>query len=93
MTTGSCMDHRSGADGHTEAFLGPSARLLRLDLAVARGAEVTSESSSRLVANATSSTARANATSFAFDGFVEPEILRTYWSAAPRTSSSVAGGS
>jgi hypothetical protein len=29
----------------------------------------------------------------AFDGFVEPLIFRTYWSAASRTSSSVAGGS
>ena len=30
---------------------------------------------------------------FAFDGFVVPLILRTYWRAAACTSSSVAGGS
>lgn len=42
---------------------------------------------------AMSSTARPNASSFAFDGFVEPLTLRTYWSAAARISSSVAGGS
>src|SRR6185312_1010996 len=37
--------------------------------------------------------ARSKTASFAFDGFVEPLILRTYWSAAAWTSSSVAGGS
>ena len=31
---------------------------------------------------AISSTARMNTASFAFDGFVEPLTLRTYWSAA-----------
>ena len=54
---------------------------------------VTSASSSRFDAAVTSSTARANAASFAFDGFVEPLILRTYWSAAASTSSGVAAGS
>ena len=54
---------------------------------------MTSASSSRLDAAVTSSTARANAASFAFDGFVEPLILRTYWSAAASTSSGVAAGS
>ena len=42
---------------------------------------------------AISSTARWNTASFAFDGFVEPLTLRTYWSAAAWTSSPVAGGS
>ena len=42
---------------------------------------------------AISSTARMNAASFAFDGVADPLTLRTYWSAAARTSSSVAGGS
>src|SRR5205823_3964221 len=55
--------------------------------------EVTSSSRSRLDTSATSSTARSNASSFAREGFVNPLILRTYWSAAARTSSSVAGGS
>jgi hypothetical protein len=34
-----------------------------------------------------------NDSSFAFDGFVKPLILRTNCSAAARTSSSVVGGS
>jgi hypothetical protein len=42
---------------------------------------------------ATSSTARLNASTFAFDGFVKPLILRTNCSDAARTSSSVVGGS
>jgi hypothetical protein len=41
----------------------------------------------------TSSTARWNAASFAFDGLAAPLILRTYWSAAASTSSGVAAGS
>ena len=41
----------------------------------------------------TSSTARANAASFAFEGLFVPLILRTYWSAAASTSSGVAVGS
>jgi hypothetical protein len=41
---------------------------------------------------ATSSTARLNAASFALDGRVKPEILRTNCSALARISSSVAGG-
>jgi anti-sigma regulatory factor (Ser/Thr protein kinase) len=41
---------------------------------------------------ATSSTARSKAASLAFEGFVEPLILRTYCSAEARTSSGVAGG-
>ena len=45
------------------------------------------------MAAATSSTARSNTASFAFDGLVAPLILRTYWSAASRTSSGVAVGS
>src|SRR5438270_127607 len=58
-----------------------------------RADEVTSSSSSREEASTTASTARANASSFARDGFENPLTLRTYWSAAARTSSSVAGGS
>ena len=54
---------------------------------------MTSVASSRFVTSATSATARANAASFAFDGFVVPLTLRTYWSAAALTSSRVAGGS
>ena len=42
---------------------------------------------------AISSTARSNAASFAFDGFCDPLTLRTYCSAAARTSSSLTGGS
>src|SRR5947207_308865 len=57
------------------------------------GAAVTRPSIRRCVAVATSSTARANASSFAREGFVKPLILRTYWSAASATSCSVAGGS
>ena len=38
------------------------------------------------------STARSKASALAFEGFVEPLILRTYWSAASWTSSVVAGG-
>ena len=39
------------------------------------------------------STARSKACAFACDGFVKPLILRTYCSAAARTSSWLAGGS
>ena len=56
------------------------------------GADVTSEESRRLDAAATSSTARAKASSFVFDGLVKPLIFRTYCSAELWTSSSVAGG-
>ena len=42
---------------------------------------------------ATASTARSKASALARDGLVKPLILRTYWSAAAWTSSSVAGGS
>lgn len=45
------------------------------------------------MASATSATARANASSFARDGLVDPLTFRTYCSAAACTSSSVAGGS
>src|SRR6201993_3047520 len=40
----------------------------------------------------TSSTAARNDASFAFDGLLNPVILRTNWRAADRSSSSVAGG-
>ena len=42
---------------------------------------------------ATSSTARSKASVFACEGFENPLILRTYWSADARISSSLAGGS
>ncbi len=57
------------------------------------GAEVTSWLRSSAEASAMVSTARSKAAALACDGFVEPLILRTYWSAAARTSSSVADGS
>ena len=72
---------------------GPGARLGRLDLAVLRrrvGDELAQQARRH---PATSSTARSNASALACDGFVKPLILRTYCSAAARTSSSVAGGS
>jgi hypothetical protein len=57
------------------------------------GAVVSSERRSRFEIPATSSTAAKNASSFAFDGFVNPLIFRTNCSEAARTSSSVTGGS
>jgi hypothetical protein len=42
---------------------------------------------------AISTTARSNASAFAFDGLVDPLTLRTNWSAAACTSSFVAAGS
>ena len=44
------------------------------------------------MASVTASTASSNAAAFACDGRVTPAILRTYWRAAARISSSVAGG-
>ena len=52
-----------------------------------------SESTSVRAAAATSSTARLNASSFVFDGFVKPLIFLTNCSDAARTSLSVTGGS
>src|SRR5262249_23715326 len=57
------------------------------------GADVVNESTSVRATAATSSTARVNASSLAFDGFVNPLIFRTNCSDAARTSSSVVGGS
>src|SRR5689334_24094576 len=57
------------------------------------GALVSSETSSFFETAATSSTARSNAASFAFEGLWKPESLRTNCSEAARTSSSVTGGS
>ena len=57
------------------------------------GAVVTSCSSRLRDAVATCSTAASKAALFATAGFVVPLILRTYCSAAARTSSSVTGGS
>src|SRR4030095_15511158 len=56
-------------------------------------AVVTSESISLRAVAATSTTAAWNACSFALDGALKPESLRTNWSEAARISSSVAGGS
>src|SRR3954468_15216714 len=73
-----------------------AARALRRAASTSRSfgsAVVTRLSTSRRVTSVTSSTARAKASSFACDGFVKPLILRTYWTAASRTSSSVADGS
>jgi carbon starvation protein CstA len=58
-----------------------------------RGDVVTRLSMRPRATSATSSTARSNASSFAFDGFVNPLSLRTNWTDAARISSSVAGGS
>ena len=57
------------------------------------GAFVSSEQSRRADAPAISSTAPKNEASFAFEGFWNPLIFLTNWSAAARTSSSVIGGS
>src|SRR5689334_5143138 len=57
------------------------------------GAVVSSEYRSRRETIVTSSTAASNEASFAFDGLVNPLILRMNCRAAARTSSSVAGGS
>src|SRR5438045_5099168 len=54
---------------------------------------VVSESINRLAIFATSSIARLNAASFAFDGALNPLSFRTNCSEAARISSSVAGGS
>jgi hypothetical protein len=53
---------------------------------------VVNEPTSVRAAAATSSTARLNASSLAFDGFVKPLILRTNCSDAARTSPSLTGG-
>jgi hypothetical protein len=57
------------------------------------GAVVCSDCSNRADTAATSSTAVKNAASFAFDGLVNPLILRTNCNDAARISSSVTGGS
>ena len=57
------------------------------------GAEVVSCASNSEEAAVTASTARSKASSLAREGLLDPLIFRTYWSAAFRTSSSVAGGS
>src|SRR5437660_773207 len=54
---------------------------------------VNSESSRFRAAVLTSSMARLNAASFAFEGLLKPESFLTNWSEASRISSSVAGGS
>ena len=77
---------RSGPAPRARAFAASASRSLG-------GALVTSWSSRRCVACATSSTACSKAWALACDGFVEPLILRTYWSAASCTSFVVAGGS
>lgn len=54
---------------------------------------MTNRSSMRSVAAATSAIACSNTSALARDGEREPLSLRTYWVAAARTSSDVAGGS
>src|SRR5712691_6493642 len=54
---------------------------------------VTSESSRFWATLPTSSMARLNAASFAFEGLLKPESFLTNWSDASPISSSVAGGS
>src|SRR5207247_2049507 len=56
-------------------------------------ASVTSESRRCRATAATSVTARLTAASLARDGLLNPEIFRTNWREASRTSASVAGGS
>src|SRR6266496_1985163 len=57
------------------------------------GAVVSSERRRRFDTAATSSTAAIKDASLAFEGLLKPVILRTNWSEAARTSSSVTGGS
>ena len=57
------------------------------------GAVVVKERMRRSATAVTSSTARLNASSLAFDGRLDPLSLRTNCSADARISSSVAGGS
>ena len=83
----------SGRRGAAEALGGPRSRPGCLALAVARRRRRDELVEQWRETCATASTARAKAASFAFDGLVEPLILRTYCSAAACTSSSVAGGS
>src|SRR5205085_11283742 len=69
------------------------ARALRSSSSRFRGAAlVCSESINRCAAEATLSTARLKAASFARDGRVDPLSLRTNCTAAARISSSLAGG-
>src|SRR6185503_20132404 len=71
----------------------PFARALDASTSRSRGgAFVTSASSRARAARVTSSTARANASSLARDGFENPLSFRTNWSDEARISSSVAGG-
>jgi hypothetical protein len=73
-----------------------AARALALAASSSRffgGAVVASEFSNLPAAPATSSTAAANAASFAFDGLVNPLIFLTNCSDEARISSSVTGGS
>ena len=75
------------------ALRGARARLGRLDLAVLRRRVRDQLVQQRAEISLTASTARSKASALACEGFVKPLILRTYWSADARTSSSVAGGS
>jgi len=81
----------SGESGR-EAFFGPSPRLGRLDLAVlrrGRGDEPVEQRPRRRGDRLN----RLLASAFAWEGLVEPLILRTYCRAEAWISSSVAGGS
>src|SRR5215204_2619229 len=73
-----------------------AARAFALAASISRsrgGAVVIMELSISCAAAATRSTARSNASSFAFEGRLKPDSLRTNWMEAARTSSDVAGGS
>src|SRR5437773_10272972 len=76
-----------------ESFGGSPAGTRSLDLTVPGFRVVTSESRSCRATAATSVTARLTAASLARDGLLNPEIFRTNWREASRTSASVAGGS
>ena len=71
--------------------------LLRLtageDPALARAKAQSDAARARAATQLLRQRAAADTAAFAFEGFVEPLTLRTYWSAAARTSSEVAGGS
>src|SRR5437764_9261965 len=79
-------DHANRARALSRAFSASASRLRG-------GLVVASAASSVRAASATSSTARSNAASFAFEGRLKPLSLRTNCSADARISSSVAGGS
>src|SRR6266700_2319513 len=83
---GGGADYANRARDRSFAFVASSSRLRG-------GRAVASEVNNLRAAFDTSSTARSNAASLAFEGSVKPLSLRTNCSAEERISSSVAGGS